>query len=317
MRVTLWTAALVLVAMPALAADGWWTRQADLELASLTGTLAASDLGGSPEFGETVAVSSGSGGSFGKALPMLMSAVLPGAGQVYLGLKQDRRSALVWGAGFLAADIFSWTQVVHNNERGLEKKDEYYAFADEHWNEEKLAAAYNSGYPPGGPYDYVANLGTEYFHFLDADQSPIGGYTEIPLWVSQEADRREYYENLGKWDQFVFGWDDFRDPREFLTGVNPNQPESPWLDDPRTSVNRETYRQMRRDSNDYFSKRDRFVYLSLGLRVVSVLHVAYLEGLLFGGDGGANDLQVAGQPVQFIAQPVGLRAGVVGATVAF
>ncbi len=90
-----------------------------------------------------------------------------------------------------------------------------------------------------------------------------------------------------------------------------------WLDDPRTSVNRETYRQMRRDSNDAYETADRYVYFSIGLRVVSVLHVAYLEGLLFGGDGGASELKVAGQPVQFIAQPVGLRAGVVGATMAF
>jgi hypothetical protein len=300
MRVTLWTAVLVLAALPAQAGDGWWMRQADLELASLTGTLEAQDLGGSPEFGKTGDVSDDGGGGLSKAVPMLMSAVLPGAGQIYLGFKRDDTSALVWGAGFLAADIFSWTQVAHNGDLGDQKKEEYYAYADVHWSEARLGAAYGEADDPG----------TEYFAFLDEYGSPIGSYTQIPLWVSEEADRREYYENLGKWDQFVFGWDDFRDPRTFMPGVDPDHPESPWLDDPRTSVNRETYRQMRRDSNDYYEKRDRFVYLNIGLRVVSVLHVAYLEGLLFGGDGGAGD-------VQFIAQPVGLRAGVVGATVAF
>ncbi len=317
MRVTLWTAALVLIALPALADDGWWTRQADLELASLTGTLEVQEIGGSPEFGATADVEHGGGGNFAKAVPMIMSAVLPGAGQVYLGFKQDRTSALIWGAGFIAADIFSWSQVSKYNGEGDDKKDEYYAYADAHWSEPKLGAAYNSNYPPGGPYDYVANLGNEYFAFLDEDGSPIGGYEEIPLWVSKEDDEREYYENLGKWDQFVFGWDDFRDPREFLTGVDPNQPESVWLDDPRTSVNRETYRQMRRDSNDAYETADRYVYFSIGLRVISVLHVAYLEGLLFGGGDGESELKVAGQPIQFIAQPVGLRAGVVGATMAF
>ena len=39
----------------------------------------------------------------------------------------------------------------------------------------------------------------EYFQTFDT------GYENIPLWVSIEDDRREYYENLGKWDQFVFG----------------------------------------------------------------------------------------------------------------
>jgi hypothetical protein len=317
MRVTIWTAVLVLVASSALAADGWWTRQADLELASLTGTLEAQDLSGSPEFGQTGDAGKGGGGGFSKAVPMLMSAVLPGTGQIYLGFKQDRSSALIWGAAFLAADVYSWSKASHNDDLGNQKKDEYYAYADAHWSEPKLDAAYNSGYPPGGPYDYVANLGNEYFAFTDENGSPIGGYEEIPLWVSKEDDEREYYENLGKWDQFVFGWDDFRDPREFLTGIDPNQPESQWLDDPRTSVNRETYRAMRRESNDYYETRDKYIYLSIGLRVVSVLHVAYLEGLLFGGGDGDNELKVAGQSVQFIAQPVGLRAGVVGATLAF
>jgi len=302
MRVTLWTAVLVLAALPALADDGWWMRQADLELASLTGTFEAQDLGGSSEFGKTGDVSGGGdGGGLGKALPMLMSAVLPGAGQIYLGFKRDDTSALVWGAGFLAADIFSWTQVSRNGDLGDKKTDEYYAYADVHWSVERLAAAYGEADDPG----------TEYFAFLGEGGSPITIYTQIPLWVSKEDDRREYYENLGKWDQFVFGWDDFLDPRSFIPGADPNHPESPWLDDPRTSANRETYRQMRRDSNDYYKTRDRFVYLNIGLRVVSVLHVAYLEGLLFGGgDGGASE-------VTFIAQPMGLRAGVVGATLAF
>jgi hypothetical protein len=315
---TLWIAALSLVAGTALADDGWWTRQADLELASLTGSLDVQDIGGSPEFGSTAPrEEGGGGGNFGKAVPMIMSAVLPGTGQIYLGFKQDRTSALLWGAGFLAADIFSWTQVASYNDEGDAKKDEYYAYADAHWREVKLDAAYNSGYPPGGPYEYVANLGNEYFAFTDETGSPIGGYQEIPLWVSREDDNREYYENLGKWDQFVFGWDDFVDPRDIPGGGYTGDPQSVWLDDPRTSANRETYRAMRRDSNDAYETADRYVYFSIGLRVVSVLHVAYLEGLLFGGDDGANELKVAGQQVQFIAQPVGLRAGVVAASMAF
>jgi hypothetical protein len=302
MRVTLWTTVIVLAAAPVLAADGWWTRQADLELASLTGSLEAQDLGGSPEFG-AAGEAGAPGGNFGKAVPLLMSAILPGAGQVYLGLKQDRTGALLAGAGFVAADIFSWTQVFHNADLGDKKKDEYYAFADAHWSVDRLAAAYGESDDPG----------TEYFAFTDENGSPITLYTQIPLWVSAEADRREYYENLGKWNQFVFGWDDFTDPRLQYGWESGDPLDSEWLDNPVTSANRETYRQMRTDSNDYYDKRDRFIYLSIGLRVVSVLHVAYLEGLLFGGDGGDN----VSKSVQFIAQPVGLRSGVFGATVAF
>jgi len=137
--------------------------------------------------------------------------------------------------------------------------------------------------------------------------------------VTVEADRREYYENLGKWDQFVFGWDDYRDPRTFLSTDDVNIRN---LKDPRTSENREVYRSMRQTSNDHYSKRDRYIYASVAFRLFSVLQVAYLEGLLFGGDGGGDRsgpdrFSVGDHRVDFFAEPVGLGRGVVGATVSF
>ena len=59
-----------------------------------------------------------------------------------------------------------------------------------------------------------------------------------------EEDRREYYENLGKWDQFVFGWDDFMRPDDYAslpgnedyapTGDPEDRLREPWV-----SANRE------------------------------------------------------------------------------
>jgi hypothetical protein len=54
--------------------------------------------------------------------------------------------------------------------------------------------------------------------------------------------------------------------------------------------------------------------VNIGLRVFSVLQVAYLQGLLFGHEDG---LQVAGHDVQIITQPVGFHSGQVAATVSF
>ena len=139
----------------------------------------------------------------------------------------------------------------------------------------------------------------------------------MPLWVSKEDDRREYYENLGKWDQFVFGWDDFEDPRDFLDDPTINIAN---LKDPRTSQNRETYRALRKDANDDYAKSDRFIYLNIAFRVFSVLQVAYLEGLLFGdaGEGGESaQLEVGSHKVDFFVNPVGYTRGVMGATVSF
>ena len=301
-------------ALPAAAGPSWLLRQADLEVARLTGALPAdtrdwqSDIGGR----SVTATVGADSGRRSPALPMLMSLVVPGAGEVYLGHKR----------GFLqiALDAASWYGAIHNSNKGQDKKDEYYAYADEHWLLGQLDAAYDPAYlerqDANFNYSEVVGVGTDYPFRLDPEAYPP--YTGLGLWVSLEDDRREYYENLGKWDQFVFGWDDFEDPRDFL---NTEEIDADNLRDPRTSQNREVYRQMRRDSNDYYAKRDRFVYLSIAFRVFSVLQVAYLEGLLFGDDGVQGgepaNIELGGHQVNFFAEPIGFSRGVVGATVSF
>jgi hypothetical protein len=285
---------------------GFLLRQADLEVARLTGDLPEDTRHWQGDFGGGSSMDMGGGGGRSPAIPMLMSLLVPGAGEVYLGYKR----------GFLqiALDAASWYGAIHYNDEGDRKADEYYAYADLHWSEGKLDAAYDSDdldRPDANfQYSYMVGDGTDYFD--------VDGYTDLPLWVSVEADRREYYENLGKWDQFVFGWDDYTDPRDFM---DTEDIDIGNLDDPRTSANRETYRQMRKDSNDAYAKKDQFVYLSIAFRVFSVLQVAYLEGLLFGGGGGGGDggngLQVGSHQVDFFVEPVGYSRGVLGATVSF
>jgi hypothetical protein len=257
--------------------------------------------------GQTVVPQSDDDGGPSPAVPMLMSAVLPGLGEAYRGHKR--------GYVLMALDIAAWIGGFHYKNEGEQLRDDYIAFADEHWSEQKLEAAYNN--PPPGGYDdadlqYVELWGRNYF--------PVQDYRDLDLWVSREDDFREYYENLGKWDQFVFGWDDFvraDDPRL-------DDPYGPGyvdyeIDDLRqswTSSNRDTYRQMRTDSNSAFEKQDRFLYVNIFLRVFSVLEVAYLEGLM-GGGGSDNELRVAGHPVSIIAETTGWHASRLGAAVEF
>ena len=281
-------------------------RGADLEVARVTGRLPDRGEHWAVDIGGTSAAARLDGGYKAPVVPMLMSLVLPGAGEVYLGYKR--------GFFQMALDVASWYGVAHNADQGKQKRDEYYAFADEHWFLGKLDAAYDPAYldRADANFDFaqVVGRGTDYFQ--------VNGFTSLPLWVSAIDDRREYYENLGKWNQFVFGWDDFVDPRIFL---GTSDIDIANLNDPRVSTNRETYRQMRQDSNAAFARRDRFLYLSLGMRVFSVLQVAYLEGLFGdGANGGMNEsrrLEVAGHQVDLIVAPVGLERGVVGAAVWF
>jgi hypothetical protein len=241
------------------------------------------------------------------ALPVLMSLILPGAGEVAMGYKR--------GYVMAAADIFAWTQVAKNHSDGGELRDKYIAYADKHYSDELLVAGY---YPGGAPIDggYRVGEGDRYF----SDVGPINSVDELnnlPLYVTKEEDFREYYENLGKWDQFIFGWDDYRrpdDPPEGVdftwTGDRAIDLQQPWV-----SAHREEYRLMRNDSNQAFKKRDRWLYANIGLRLVSVFQVAYLQGML--GGAPARELEVAGHKVEIRATPAGLYRGSLSARVSF
>ncbi|MFC1563933.1 DUF5683 domain-containing protein [candidate division KSB1 bacterium] len=110
---------------------------------------------------------------------VLLSALVPGAGQFYLG---DRYKA----AGFLGAEImmiFGWRY--YDNEG--EKIDlEFREYADDNWDE------------------------TEYFEWKNA-QPPGTTFSHTLPGVKNQ----QYYEMIGKYNQFLAGWPDTtEEPRE-------------------------------------------------------------------------------------------------------
>lgn len=244
------------------------------------------------------------GGSGSPGLSMLASLILPGAGEALMGYKR--------GYAMMAVDIYAWTQVASNHSDGSDLRDEYYAYADEHYSNEDLVL----GYAPGA-FDPRAGLGMQYFSdVVSGTINDVDDLENLSLYVSVEDDRREFYENLGKWDQFIFGWDDFTRPDSPPAGIeyevtgDIDDLRQPWV-----SEHRGIYRQMRADSNDAFKTRDRWMYVNIGMRVFSVLQVAYLSGMLGGSD--SLDMQVAGHSVQLLVQPRGMTAGTVAAAVEF
>ncbi len=284
----------------------WLLKHDSLETMALAGwSFDQSDFGSDVGAGgyemDTEEEFSGNGASAG--LTMLASMVLPGSGEAIMGYKR--------GYLMMAVDIFAWTQVSKYHNDGEDLRDEYYAFADAHYTDQQLVQAYN----PASTDLERSGEGALYFPAIEpvADVSELGN---LPLYVTKEDDFREYYENLGKWDQFIFGWDDY-------TRASVEHPEYGYvptntisdLRQPWVSRNREIYREMRVESNDAFKTRDRWMYVNIGMRVFSVLQVAYLQGLL--GGGPANNLEMAGHSVEFIAQPYGFTRGVMAAKVSF
>ncbi len=238
-------------------------------------------------------------------LSMLASLVLPGAGEALMGYKR--------GYAMMAVDIYAWTKVASNHSDGNDLRDKYYAYADEHYSDENLVLAY----APCAFYPRACQ-GMHYFSAVVTNPpiTDVDDLEKLSLYVSVEDDRREYYENLGKWDQFIFGWDDYTRPDSPPAGIEyelTNTTED--LHQPWVSEHRGIYRQMRDDSNDAFKSRDRWMYVNIGMRVFSVLQVAYLSGMLGGSD--SLDMQVAGHSVQLLVQPRGMTAGTVAAAVEF
>lgn len=285
----------------------WLLDRGALQDLPLTGLKASSDEFGGGGAASTEPRYEGLAGDAERSgpLPVLASLVLPGAGEAMLGHKR--------GYLMMALDIFAWTQVAAKHGDGNDLRDEYYAYADEHYSDELLLQA------------FVANsadierdgVGDEYFPNVGA-MTDLGDLDQLPLYVTKEEDRREYYENLGKWDQFVFGWDDFVNPL-FREGYTPTGDAKIDLGQPWVSEHRETYRLMRDASNDAFKSRDRWLYVNIGLRLFSVVQTAWLGGLIGGGDDadGGEQLSLGGHEVRLIAQPTGLRRATLAASVSF
>ncbi len=285
----------------------WLLQRGDFETRALTGL--SFDQG---EFGTEDGGGSGAirleaedeyVGGTSAGLTMLASAILPGSGEAIMGYKR--------GYAMMALDIFAWTQVSKYHNDGEDLATAYYDYADAHYTDARLVEGYN----PASTDLEREGQGAIYFPGYGpvTDESEL---VNLPLYVTVEDDRREYYENLGKWDQFIFGWDDY-------TRASVDHPEYDYeptmtisdLRQPWVSRNRDTYREMRTASNDAYKSRDRWMYVNIGLRVFSVLQVAYLQGLLGGGED--NTMEVSGHAIQLIAQPYGLTRGSVAAKVSF
>jgi hypothetical protein len=240
----------------------------------------------------------------GGALPILFSLVLPGAGEAYLGYKR--------GYVMMAADIFAWTQVAKYHDDGKSKTDEYIAFADEHYSDEDLVEAYR----PGSLDPERSGEGEIYFPTIEGING-VEDLDNLPLYVTRQEDEREYYENLGKWEQFIFGWDDYTrasDAFNWPEGSAGPTGELSDLRQPWVSRNRQIYQEMRGEANDAYKTRDRWLYVNIGLRVFSVIQTAWLSGVIGGGDA---EMAIGDHEVNIIAMPAGWDRGTLAATISF
>ena len=141
------------------------------------------------------------------ASQMLMSLVVPGLGQVYN--KSPWWKTAIF-AGVEVAGIVGWWSFTNKAE---DKRLEFEEFADLHWDLERWYN--NSQLIFSNDWESVIR-GTHHLTLIISDQywsSDTIDYLQSEFnfdeidWVHD----RNYYENIGKYNQFIGGWDDTYD----------------------------------------------------------------------------------------------------------
>lgn len=140
------------------------------------------------------------------ALAGVMSLVLPGSGELYVG--EYLKAAI-----FFAVEAALITVAVVNNNQGDDLTAEFEAFADEHWSVVKYAEYFNAHKDELGlPEGCNINI-TEDPNLLPWEQ--IDNWNEINFCESvfshhlPKYGEQQYYELIGKYPQYSTGWDEF------------------------------------------------------------------------------------------------------------
>ena len=150
---------------------------------------------------------------------VVLSGIIPGLGQWYAG---DRIKAL----GFVATEAALWFGRSHFNDKGDEIKQEFRTYADQFWND------------------------SEYFNW--AGTVDISTYSH----VLPDTKTQQYYEMIGKYDQFVAGWPDSEG-------------------DPDQSEMRLHYVARHHESNKNYKNADKLAQILVLNRVISAFDAAF------------------------------------------
>ncbi len=162
----------------------------------------------------------------------LYSLIIPGWGQKYAG------SHVAKPLLFLAAEATSWVFYFKYRGDGNDKTDEFEAFANQHWIE-------------GDQSTVESYRGWLYTFYINEDTMTH----QLP-----DSKTQQYYEMIGKYDQFRAGWDDYWD--------------NPTLYDTTLSPHRTVYNNLRGEANNLLDKADKFVIVAMANHLISAFDAA-------------------------------------------
>lgn len=213
----------------------------------------------------------------GKAL--LLSAIVPGAGEYYSGHK-------LRAAAFLAVEIAAWVGVISYYNQGMDKDKEFKEFADDHFFEQvyrdKEFELAKHNLPDSGAFTGTEPEWRELEWDAKIHYLPDRGFThELPDARDRAASRshdQQYYEMIGKYiHQFGFAWDDvFQIIGGSGIDFRGDDPGTPEYDDQFGTAKRsKDYMEMRYQSNQLLDKSSLAIQLVMLNHVASALHASF------------------------------------------
>lgn len=198
-----------------------------------------------------------------------LSLLLPGLGEWYVGSK---RPVL-----FLGVEAFAWYSYLTNTSKGNDIETRYEAFADRYWHYTDTTTSsgdtlyYNYWNYLKSVFDLSADVKpTDYDKIAEIIiNAPVGegGAHSLPSSKTQQ-----YYEMIGKYDFFVYGWEDIISNNPSLVDQNGN----PTYKYDENTLNiksplRTQYMSIRGDSNDKLKIAQRGIYIMMINRVLSAI----------------------------------------------
>jgi len=195
----------------------------------------------------------------------IYSLLLPGAGQLYVGSKTK-------AAAFFGIEVLAWTGKFLYDAKGDDKTDEFNRFADTYWSEERYDDFLEMNY--GVRDDDFA------YWYCEPDSGLVFGH-HLP-----DTKTQQYYEMIGKYDQFVFGWAD----------VPPLTAEDTTIYKQTVSQLRLTYEDMRHDANSMYDRA------TAALIVVMINHVISAGEAALAAKRHNNGIDEMSGPLSFRAK---------------
>lgn len=187
--------------------------------------------------------------SVGKAV--LFSAAIPGTGQFYSG-------SHLKGIAFLVIEVAALSGYFHFQGRGDDLESRFEADANQLWNE-----------------DAYWNWMSQISEISRADMDALRDFERANFsHFLPENKNQQYYENIGKYNQFILGWQDFREgilDTSTFTFAHYQSGRYAGQDLLTISAQRNAYTELRKDANDNFKRATTLATITFFNHVLSAL----------------------------------------------